>query len=698
MKTNRIAYLAIAYMVVIALIVGNVGYLMATGKNLYSQGDILAYAQNRAVKTTPVYSQRGTIYSSDGQIIAQDVTKYKLVVIIDESRPGYGDTPSHLVDYDALINDVSVIIGMEPAKMEEKLQYSKDNNLYQMEFGSYGNSLSAIQKKQIEALDIAGIEFSEVLSRNYPMGDFASYVVGYALNKYVSEDDQKIVGEYGIEKTYNDLLAGTNGYESYQVDTSGYVLPGGIIEDVEPENGDIINLTIDSSLQRDLDTLMEENLSGANATLGSCVIIEAKTGRILAQSNYPSFNPNDRNIENYTNFFTEYPYEVGSIFKPFVYSYMIENGLYNGEELYQSGSYQVKTTSGKVTATIRDWNNTGWGMISFNEGLYRSSNTAICNLLSRVPDRDDLTDFYKELGFFTSQEVDGFDVTAGIGPNGELTNFYTSGFGQGTTLTLYQLARAYSIFANDGKMITPYWIDSIIDGDSSEVLYSANTEYSDKIISSDTVSTMKDLLYGVTHFEGGTGARDLRENRIEDYSSSEYSHSFVGLFPYDDPEIIIAFCYIGEYSTYSWPDNIIKGITPAAYSTVHKYQEDTTSIEGMVNTLPSFVNQSTKFATSQLGESKLDAVVISNGSTVVAQYPAAYSTINVSDKVFLKTDGNEIAIPDMTGWSRKDVATLASLANITINFKGDGQVVSSQSIAANTVLTSDQTIEVVLGN
>lgn len=713
MKTNKIAYLAIAYMVVIALIIANVGYLMATGKNLYSQGDIQAYAKNRAVKTTPVYSQRGTIYSSDGQIVAQDVTKYKLVVIIDESRPGYGDTPSHLVDYDALINDVSVIIGMEPAKMEEKLQYSKDNNLYQMEFGSYGNSLSAIQKKQIEALDIAGIEFTEVLSRNYPLGDFASYVVGYALNKYVSEDDQKIVGEYGIEKTYNDLLAGVNGYESYQVDTSGYVLPGGIIEDVEPENGDIINLTIDSSLQRDLDTLMEENLSGAGATLGSCVIIEAKTGRILAQSNYPSYNPNDRNIENYTNFLTEYPYEVGSIFKPFVYSYMIENGLYNGEELYQSGSYQVKTSSGKVTATIRDWNNTGWGMISFNEGLYRSSNTAICNLLSRVPDHDDLVDFYKELGFFQSSQVDGFDITAGIGPNGELTNFYTSGFGQGTTLTLYQLARAYSIFANDGKMITPYWIDSIIDGDSSEVLYSANTEYSDQLISSDTVSKMKDLLYGVTHFEYGTGARyQIDDSEITiigktgtgqiaengSYSSDEYSHSFVGLFPYEDPEIIIAFCYLGEYATGSWPDNIIKGITPAAYNTVHKYQEDTTSIEGMVNTLPSFVNQSTSFATSQIGESKLEAVVVGNGSTVVSQYPSAYTTVNVGDKVFVKTDGNGIAMPDVTGWSRKDISTFASMANITINISGDGQVATSQSVGANTVLTSGQTVEVVLGN
>ena len=106
--------------------------------------------------------------------------------------------------------------------------------------------------------------------------------------------------------------------------------PGAPLRMWSRKTGDIINLTIDSSLQRDLDTLMEENLTGAGATLGSCVIIEAKTGRILAQSNYPSFNPNDRNIENYTNFFTEYPYEVGSIFKPFVYSYMIENGLYNG--------------------------------------------------------------------------------------------------------------------------------------------------------------------------------------------------------------------------------------------------------------------------------------------------------------------------------------------------------------------------------
>ncbi len=713
MKPNKIAYLAIGYMVIIALIVANVGYLMATGKNLYSQGDLAAYAQTRAVKTTPVYAQRGTIYSSDGQIIAQDVTKYKLIAIIDKSRPGYGDTPSYLVDYDALINDVSVIIGMEPAKMSEKLDNAVAKGSYQIEFGSYGNSLSAIQKKQIEALEISGLEFSEVLSRNYPMGDFASYVVGYATNNYISQDDQKIVGGYGVEAEYNDLLAGANGYEMYQVDTSGYILPGGMIEEADPQNGAIINLTIDSSLQRDLDTLMEENLSDADAQIGSCVIIEAKTGRILAQSNYPSFDPNKRDIDNYTNFLTQYPYEVGSIFKPFVYSYLIENGLYNGNELYQSGSYQVTNSSGRVIATIHDWNYRGWDAISYNEGLYRSSNTAICNLLDKVPSQDDLVDFYYKLGFFESNNVDGFDVYGGIGPNGELANYYTSGFGQGTTLTLYQLARAYSMFANDGKMITPYWIDSIIDGDTSEVLYLANTEYSQKLISSDTVSQMKDLLYGVTHFEGGTGTRyQIEDSNITiigktgtgqiakngTYSNDEYSHSFVGMFPYEDPEIIIAFCYVGEYSTSDWPDNIIKGITPAAYSTVHKYQEDTTSIEGMVNTLSSYTNQSISFVTSQLNSCDLNPVVIGDGATVVSQYPTAYSIVNSGSKVFLKTEGNVITIPDLTGWSRKDVSTYSSLSGIDIEISGDGLVVVSQNIPSGTQIASGDQVTVMMGD
>ncbi|MFQ7172054.1 MAG: penicillin-binding transpeptidase domain-containing protein [Thomasclavelia ramosa] len=104
-------------------------------------------------------------------------------------------------------------------------------------------------------------------------------------------------------------------------------------------DGDDIYLTIDSSLQRDLDYQLATEAAAAQALKASCVIMEAKTGKILALSSYPSFNPNERNIEDYKNFFFDTAYECGSVFKSFVYASSIESGLYNGAATYESGKY-----------------------------------------------------------------------------------------------------------------------------------------------------------------------------------------------------------------------------------------------------------------------------------------------------------------------------------------------------------------------
>lgn len=122
-----------------------------------------------------------------------------------------------------------------------------------------------------------------------------------------------LVGEMGLEAIYDEILAGKNGYKVYQKDAKGFILPNGVLKQKDAVDGQDIYLTLNSSLQRDLDHLLTKEAGEAGANKASAVIMEAKTGKILALSNYPSFNPNDRKINDYKNFFFDTAYECGSV-------------------------------------------------------------------------------------------------------------------------------------------------------------------------------------------------------------------------------------------------------------------------------------------------------------------------------------------------------------------------------------------------
>ncbi|WP_272482265.1 penicillin-binding transpeptidase domain-containing protein [Thomasclavelia cocleata] len=375
-KGAKIAYVVFA--LVIFSLVANIAYLGMTGKHLISDSDIKAFAKSRGKVETVEYATRGEIYTSDNEIVASNVQKFKLIAIVSDKRPGYGDKKAHVVNVTDTANKIAPILGMDPVSMAQKMQEAIDEGKYQVEFGTHGNNLSANQKKEIEQTGLTGLEFEEANSRNYPLGDFCSYIIGYAKN--MEKNGVKgLVGEMGLEAIYDEILAGKNGYKVYQKDAKGFILPNGVLKQKDAVDGQDIYLTLNSSLQRDLDHLLTKEAGEAGANKASAVIMEAKTGKILALSNYPSFNPNDRKINDYKNFFFDTAYECGSVFKSFVYASSIESGLYNGSTLYESGKYDYGGSR-----PIRDHNNgAGWGSISYDEGFYRSSNVAICNLLEK---------------------------------------------------------------------------------------------------------------------------------------------------------------------------------------------------------------------------------------------------------------------------------------------------------------------------
>ena len=708
-KGAKIAYVVFA--LVIFSLVANIVYLGVTGKHFISNGNIRTFAKSRGKVETVDYATRGEIFTSDDIVVASNVKRFKLIAVVSDKRPGYGKKKAHVSDIVQTANEIAPIIGMDPISMAQSMQEAVNAGKYQVEFGTHGNNLSANQKKAIEQTELTGLEFEESGNRNYPLGDFCSYVIGYA--KSMEKSGVKaLVGEMGLEAIYNETLSGKNGYRVYQKDAKGYVLPNGILKQQDAINGSDIYLTLNSTLQRDLDYLVSKEASEAEANKAAAVVMEAKTGKILALSNYPSFNPNDRDMSDYKNFFFDVAYECGSVFKSFVYASSIESGLYNGSSLYESGKYDYGGSR-----PIRDHNNgAGWGSISYDEGFYRSSNVAICNLLEKgFTNRDKLINTYQKLGFFQSSKVDGFNSAAGIAlyeRDKSRAAYLTTGFGQGSTVTMLQLLRGYSVFANDGKMVEPYLIDRIVDKTNNEVTYSAKTKFSDKIFSKSTILQVRDLLKGVVNESMGTAKKFALDNGVQiigktgtgqmvgengGYSSTNYTKSFSGMAPYEDPQIITIVVFQGpDNSTTDHQANIIKNIVPTALSIVSSYNGTDNETPTQEYKLDSYINQSVNFVKSKLASKSLNVQVIGNGTTIIEQFPKNKSRVSKNDRVFIKTESLDITVPNFEGWSRKDVQTFGSLSGINIIVDGSSGLVSGQDVLEGTILHEGDSIDITL--
>lgn len=691
---------------VIILLVANVIYLGATGKHFISGNDISAYAKDRGggQKVETLKAKRGSIYSSDGQVIASDVKKYKLYAILSSTRLTEKKEPAYVVDKEETAKKLAPIIEMDEKELLKKL----NQKTYQVEFGSYGNNLSSLIKDKIDALKLPGLEFEEITTRNYRYGDFASYEVGYAqlLTEEINgKTTQSIIGQMGLEKAFDDQLSGKDGQKVYLADNKNYILPNGVLSETAPVAGNDMYLTIDADVQTELDRQMKNLVEAQKADKATCAVMEAKTGRILAVSNYPSFDPNKRNMKNYVDLFLNEAVEPGSVFKSFVYANALTDGLLNVKSTYESGKFYYN----KGSNPIKDHNDgKGWGRITYEKGFHYSSNTAICHMLTEVSDKESLLQDYEDLGFFKSSSVDGLSTASGVAGyknnDGRLVEYLTTGYGQGSTFTAYQLLQGYSAFANDGKTVKPYFVDKVVNSETNETVYQGKSEYSKQIYSTDAVKQMRDLLSGVINIKGSTGYKFHMDDinligktgtgqvaKDGKYMSGYYTHSFAGLAPYDDPQVVVVFWYQGTVSGNTVPSQLVSAVVRTALNKINT--QPAKEVETSTFVLDSYKNQSLDFAKTILTQHQLSPLVIGDGNTVMDQYPKAQSEVSSKSRVFLSTNGTNITMPSMEGWSRKEAEAFALMANVNIEFDGVGTIYK-QDVSKGTKLKNNQKIKV----
>ena len=273
---------------------------LSLSPNIYGINmDLFAANRNTVEKT--LYATRGTIFDSNGSILAQNVNSYTVIAYLSETRTGSSPTPLHVVDKKSTAEALAPILDMSAEYIETLLNKTS----YQVELGPGGREITELKKEEIEKLNLPGIDFIENYKRYYPNGDFASYIIGYAKKnevktkvdgkEVISED---LVGELGIESHYNKFLKGTNGYTIYQKDRFGYKIPDTKETTVKAVNGSDIYLTIDSSIQRFAEASVKEVTEEYNPEWMILAVMDAKTGDILASATSPSFDPNTRNIKN----------------------------------------------------------------------------------------------------------------------------------------------------------------------------------------------------------------------------------------------------------------------------------------------------------------------------------------------------------------------------------------------------------------
>ena len=652
--------------------------------------DLQGLASKRTTKTETIQAKRGNIYSSDGDILAENVSSYKLIAYLDEKRTTNEESPQHVVDKEATAKALAPILGIEE---ETILKYLSKENVYQTEFGSKGKGLSELVKNQIESLNLPGLDFIESYKRYYPKGQFASYTIGYAKS---TEEDKTIVGEMGIEKQYDSILKGTDGYIKYQKDLKGYQIAGTPTVQEQATQGKNIYLTLDSSIQ----FFVEQALNNADINYDfqwfTFTVADAKTGAILATANSPSFDPNTRNITNYLDTLISSPYEPGSTMKTYTYMAAMENGVYDGTETYASGIYT--TTDG---TEIGDWNRSGWGTITFDRGYAMSSNVAIINIINRHMNSLMLMQYYRKLGFGKQTGITLPNESTGIVNFKYETEILNAGFGQGITTTPIQNIQAMTSLTNDGMILKPYIVDKIVDPETGEIILQNERKEKDRVASTETVEKMLQLMDDALNADGvpaasfkiasgeligKTGTAQIANENGGGYltGKSDIITSFSGIYPKKDPQIII-------YASVKRPSNgsqkPLSNAVKEVVENISKYygNDDTTppSVEIKDYELPSFVNKKVESVKTTLESEGMNYQILGSGDKVVKQTPTKKTTVTNKDTIYLITNDANLSVPDVTGLSSKVAKELLEQMGMSVKLDGVGYV-TGQSIPKDT--------------
>lgn len=509
-------------MMVLLVLVGRLIYI-----NAYHGPRLLSKVHRQQRSDVPLQPRRGYLVDAQGRIIAGTMPRKSV----------FAD-PQLIPDKEAAARKVGEILGIDPQEIVPDFLAAGDRRFFVIRRG--------VSEEEAERIGQAGIYGLGVFTepyRTYPMNNLAASLVGF-----VSPDG---VGVSGLEYQCDSWLRGENGVKTIIRDARRKAF--WLADDgYRPaRDGFHVVLTIDLEVQATVERELEVAVQRYQAESAVAVVLNPSTGAILAMANYPGFDPNgyqDYGADYYRNRTITDPYEPGSTFKPFIAAAALAEGVVRFGEVFdcERGAWQ------DGTRTLRDHHPNDY--LTFEEILIKSSNIGMGKIGKRLGN-ERLYKYVKAFGFGEKTGVDLLAEDPGILRSLSRWNTYSTTsipMGQEIGVTPLQLARAFCVFANKGKLVKPYLIRAVMDAEGRVVNDFTPSPPDTQVLPEEIVRLVKDRILcevvnqggartaSLAHYQvfGKTGTAQIAKKGGGGYEPNAYVSSFVAAAPARDPKLV----------------------------------------------------------------------------------------------------------------------------------------------------------------
>lgn len=662
--------------------------------------------------------RRGSIYDAKGNLLVSSISYYQVDIDraavrawairnkkdVDETM----DKVAQSIIQNSSLNEDFVYKRLNMGNKTSSIQIS--NKISEAELD---NILQAFRQQELPGL----IHSFSHMRRTHSKGILAARLMGSvreASNGYDpvtnSKSLYKLAGINGLEATYDKILAGEYGWREVVLDANGKPVPYPDLHEKKPKHGNNIYLTIDAQVQEVVENVLYEGVQKYEAKHGGAVVMDPKTGRVLALAGVSNTDlTDDPNIvRSKSNIPASFMFEPGSTMKPITLLPALEHKLIRHNEYIECGRYQVGRR------TIRDTHD--YGPLTPRGIIAKSSNVGVAKIAERIG-KTRLYEEFISMGFGQKSALNLFGESSGLFAkleNWDGYSLHSLSFGQSISVTAIQLAAAYSAMANGGKLMKPTIVDSYRD-DNGKIIESFDPVMLRQVSSKAACDTMLSYIQEVVddgtarHIQmnyismgGKTGTAEKNVEGTRGYSSGKYNAVFVGLFPVEDPQMVIVVFYdepshyyrFGSMSAAPSFRKIVENILFMPDCRILPYNE---RLMQSSLTMPNLVGESIYNAEKTLNRYGFLYKVEGpdSASTVIDQFPKAGIYVDKNHPITLKlgkgsketpqpvAKGN---MPNLVGMTLRKATQTAAEHKVPIRIEGSG-IVRKQSLLPGSLIT-----------